>query len=103
MLQLHWQEHWKIYEPRSSIRLGLVQFHGPLIHLYGPICKNVGVTYLLAMVGKDNLPWYWVFHIEMRVTKGLDHHQILTKTLKTKHQILHWSDIYQNIRDISLS
>mgnify|MGYP007045274218 CR=1 FL=1 len=22
----------------------LVQFHGPLIHLYGPICKNVGVT-----------------------------------------------------------
>ena len=27
----------------------LVQFHGPLIHLYGPICKNVGVTTYLHM------------------------------------------------------
>merc|ERR1712051_738061 len=28
----------------------LVQFHGPLIHLYGPICKNVGVTTYLHIL-----------------------------------------------------
>ena len=32
---------------------------------------------------------YRVFNNEMRVTKGLYHYQILTKSLKTKHQDLH--------------
>ena len=33
---------------------------------------------------------YRVFHNEMRETKDLYNHQILTKNLKTKHQDLQW-------------